>query len=90
MSAPSQGEAPGGDVAGGAGPWWVWEARARPGRLGELLAAVLAALPAQAMVLASPEQDRVVALAPASVSVPSPPGGLLDRPAGSWRFDRVR
>ncbi len=87
------------------GVTWMWEARAAPGRGGELLAWALAAArdrggAGHAEVYRGRGQGAelvVVVLhlepgagqAPPGSVLPPPPPGLLARPPQTWDFDRV-
>lgn len=66
----------------------MWEAKAAPGREGELLAHALGHADARAEVYRSPD-GRVVVIDPSGVGLADVPAGLLARPPHSWRFERV-
>ncbi len=68
----------------------MWEVRAAPGRLEELVAAVCARADPSAQVLRSSDPDeRVVLIDPSGRGVSDLPEGLLARPAHEWTFDPV-
>jgi hypothetical protein len=66
----------------------MWEAKAAPGRIGELLAHALEHADAQAQLYRSAD-DRVVVIDPTGVGVPDVAPDLLARPPHAWRFERV-
>ena len=68
----------------------MWEVRAAPGRLAELVAYVRAHADATAQVYRGDDPDpRVVVIDPTGVGVPDVPGELVARPAHQWRFEPV-
>jgi hypothetical protein len=70
----------------------MWEVRAAPGRLDDLVRWVLAQRPAVDQVYRSPPGDpdeRLVVL-DADHEPPKPPPELTARPPHVWWFDRVR
>ena len=70
----------------------MWEVRAAPGRLDDLVRWVLAQRPAAEQVYRSPPDDpdeRLVVL-DAGPEPPQPPPELTARPPHAWWFDRVR
>ena len=69
----------------------MWEVRAAPGRLDELVAHVVAhADPSAQVYRTGGGEPRVVLIDPSGRGVPDPPPGLLARPAHQWTFERVR
>jgi hypothetical protein len=76
------------DAVAGAVPVLMWEVRVADGRLDELLAWVSANAEASAEVYRSHgPQPRVVVIG--ARPLPSPPDGLVARPAHSWPFERI-
>ena len=68
----------------------MWEVRAAPGRLADLLEAIRAAAPAAASVYASDDPDeRVVVIDPTGQGPGEVPGELVARPPHQWIFDVV-
>ncbi|GAB2485253.1 hypothetical protein GCM10027265_40830 [Jatrophihabitans fulvus] len=67
----------------------MWEAKAAAGRADDLLAHALRHADADAQVFRSAD-DRVVVIDPSGRGVPDPPADLVERPAHSWPFTRVR
>ena len=66
----------------------MWEAKAAPGRLDDLVAWAVRAAPADAQVYRSAD-DRVVVIDPSGSRLPEPPAELMARPAHSWDFEPV-
>jgi hypothetical protein len=69
----------------------MWEVRAAPGRVDELLAFVLAHADPSAQVYrsAGPE-PRVVVIDPTGQGVADVPADLVARPAHEWPFEAVQ
>ena len=68
----------------------MWEVRAAPGRLEELVAYVRAHADRSAQVYRSEDPDpRVVVIDATGVGVPEVPVELIARPAHEWRFEPV-
>jgi hypothetical protein len=68
----------------------MWEVRAAPGRLDELVAFVDAhADPAAQVYRADGPDPRVVVIDPSGRGVPDVPPELIARPAHGWRFEAV-
>ena len=65
----------------------MWEVRAAPGRLDELLDHVLTHAGPAAQVYRS--ESRVVVIDPAGQGLPDPPAELLARPPHRWTFEQV-
>jgi hypothetical protein len=75
------------------GSWLMWEAKAAPQRVADLLAWVLDHAPTSGQVYRSADRVVLIIEAPAEAliaAIADPPGDLLARPAYSWRFERVR
>jgi hypothetical protein len=66
----------------------MWEAKAAPGRDGELVAHALRHADPQAQIYRSAD-GRVVVIDPSGLGLPDADDDLLARPAHSWRFERV-
>lgn len=66
----------------------MWEAKAAPGRDGDLLAWAASHAAADAAVYRSMDA-RVVVIDETGVGLPEPPAELLARPPHVWRFVRV-
>ncbi len=66
----------------------MWEAKAAPGRLDDLLVHVNGAADPAARIYRSAD-DRVVVIDPAGRGVADVPGELVARPPHVWRFDEV-
>jgi hypothetical protein len=66
----------------------MWEAKAAPGRVDELLTWTLEHAAAHADVYRSPD-DRVVVIDPTDTGMPDAPPDLLAHPAHAWRFTPV-
>ena len=68
----------------------MWEVRAAPGRLDELVAHVRAQADPSAQVFRSDDPDpRVVVIDPTGVGVPDVPAELIARPPHQWTFEPV-
>ncbi|MEO8888801.1 MAG: hypothetical protein ABI429_05845 [Jatrophihabitantaceae bacterium] len=68
----------------------MWEVRAAPGRIDELVAHVRAHVHASAEVYRSDDADpRVVVIDPTGDGPADVPVELLGRPAHEWHFTRV-
>ena len=69
----------------------MWEVRATPGRLDELVAHVLRHADPSAQVYRADGGDpRVVVIDPTGAGVPDVPAELIARPPHEWTFERVR
>jgi hypothetical protein len=69
----------------------MWEVRAAPGRVDELVAYVQAHADAAAQVYRSEgAEPRVVVIDPTGRGLPDVPDELLARPPHVWPFERVR
>lgn len=69
----------------------MWEVRAHPERLDELVAYVHEHADPAAQVYRSALPDpRVVVIDPSCRGVPGVPAELIARPAHEWHFDSVR
>ena len=69
----------------------MWEVRAAPGRLAELIDAVRAAAEPQAQILSSADPDeRVVVIDPSGRGVHGVPAELIARAPHEWTFDTVQ
>ena len=66
----------------------MWEVRAAPDRLEQLLAWVLEHADAGADVYRSAD-DRVVVIDRSGAGLPDAPAELVDRPPHAWRFEPV-
>jgi hypothetical protein len=66
----------------------MWEAKAAPGRVDDLLAHVLEHADPAAEIYRSAD-DRVVVVDPTGAGLPAAPAELLARPPHAWRFERV-
>ena len=66
----------------------MWEVRAAPGQLDELLAWVLAHAVPEADVYRSADQ-RVVVIDRTGTGLPDVPPQLVDRPPHAWPFEPV-
>jgi hypothetical protein len=62
----------------------MWEVRAAPGRLDDLVAHLLGWQPAGVQIYKG--EDRVVVI---GTAVPGPPADLMARAPHSWVFERV-
>lgn len=68
----------------------MWEVRAAPGRLDDLVAFVTAKADPAAQLFRSGEPDpRVVVIDPSGVGVPDVPAELIARPVHAWSFEPV-
>jgi hypothetical protein len=68
----------------------MWEVRAAPGRLEELVAFVCDAADPAAQVYRSDGPDpRVVLIDPSERGIAAVPDELVARPAHAWRFELV-
>jgi len=68
----------------------MWEVRAAPGRLDELVAYVVAAADPAAQVFRSDDpDDRVVVIDPSGNGVHDVPAELVTRPPHVWSFEEV-
>jgi hypothetical protein len=68
----------------------MWEVRALPGTVDELVAFVVAAAdPAAQIYRSAGPEPRVVVIDPTGRGVPDVPGGLIARPPHSWPFEPV-
>jgi hypothetical protein len=68
----------------------MWEVRAAPGRLDELIAHVRTHVTATAEVYRSDDADpRVVVIDPTGAGPGDVPPELIARPAHEWHFQRV-
>ncbi|MBI1759677.1 MAG: hypothetical protein HYR62_10730 [Actinobacteria bacterium] len=73
-------------------PVLMWEVRAAPGRLADLVRHVAAVIPPGAEIYRSPTGDgdeRLVVVDPARAPVPDLPSELTARPPYAWEFERV-
>jgi hypothetical protein len=71
----------------------MWEVRAAPGRLDDLVRWVIGHLPGAEQVYRSPAGDRderLVVLDSGPAGAPDLPAELVARPAHAWLFARVR
>jgi hypothetical protein len=66
----------------------MWEAKAAPGRLDDLVTWAVQHAPSGAQIYRSAD-DRVVVIDPRGEGPPSPPADLLARPAHTWDFEPV-
>ena len=74
-------------------PARMWEVRAAPGRLADLVGYVEPRVPAAARLYRSRPgdgQERLVVIDPTLAPVPDLPPELVARPPHSWDFDQVR
>lgn len=67
----------------------MWEAKAAPGRVDDLLAHALEHAAGDAQVYRSAD-DRVVVIDPTGAGLPEVLDELVTRPPHAWPFDRVR
>jgi hypothetical protein len=68
----------------------MWEVRAAPGRVDELVAFVCAHADPQAQVYCSRgDEARVVVIDPSGAALPDPPAELVARPPHVWPFEPV-
>lgn len=66
----------------------MWEVRAAPGRLRDLVAFVSEHADASAQVYFADDADaRVVLVDPTERGVPEPPADLVGRPPHQWHFE---
>jgi hypothetical protein len=71
-------------------PALLWEARAAPGRIEELLAFVLARADPGAQVYRADDPDpRVVVIDDSGRGLPAPPAELVTRAPHEWAFTAV-
>lgn len=66
----------------------MWEVRAAPGRLDDLIAYVRGVLPTATLYRGTAE-ERLVAIFPADVAMPGPPAELVARAPHAWTFEQV-
>jgi hypothetical protein len=64
----------------------MWEVRAAPGRLDDLIAYVRNEIPAATLYRG---EDRLVAIYDAGTAAPEPPAELVARAPHAWDFERV-
>ncbi len=67
----------------------MWEVRAAPGRLDDLVAFVCAAAVPSAQVFRADGPPRVVVIDPTGRGVDAVPADLVARPPHSWPFEAV-
>jgi hypothetical protein len=66
----------------------MWEVRAAPGRLDDLIAYLRDAVPG-ATLYRDIAEERLVAIIPGETAVPGPPAELVARAPHAWTFEQV-